>query len=324
MTTDPLRAALLDGRLANPDAVLHVRESAVAPSGMRAIDVLPMGGIAIRVLPDRGMDLGQAWFSGVPLAWVSEVGEVEPIANLVDVAWGNGFGGGLLTTCGLRNVGLPSEGHGLHGTFSHLSASDVTVERDLDRGVVTVKGIVVDDREVPELRVERSISTFAGRGRLEVVDVTTNLGDRDAEAPLLYHCNFGYPLWTDGAALELGDVETTARDDASRPALPSHLSPPTVTEGDEWVLEHRLTSGEGRAIVTNRDLGVSVELSWDGGSLPMLNQWIDRNPGMAVLGLEPANCTTRGRAYERAHGGLPIIAAGEHRRTAITIEARPT
>ena len=47
MTTDPLRAALLDGRLANPDAVLHVRESAVAPSGMRAIDVLPMGGIAI-------------------------------------------------------------------------------------------------------------------------------------------------------------------------------------------------------------------------------------------------------------------------------------
>jgi hypothetical protein len=186
-----------------------------------------------------------------------------------------------------------------------------------------VSGVVLDDREVPELRVERSITTFAGRGRVEIIDVTTNLGDQDAEAPLLYHCNFGYPLWTDGAVLELGDVETSPRDDASRRALRGQGNPPTMAEGDEWVLEHTLLGRTGRAFITNRDLGVAVELSWDGAVLPMLNQWIDPNPGMAVLGLEPANCTTRGRAYERAHGGLPIIAAGGRRTTGITIEARP-
>lgn len=322
MGTDSIQSAILDGRLANVDAVLQVREGTVAPSGMRAIDIIPMGGIAIRVLPDRGLDLGQAWFRGVPLAWVSQVGEVEPITNLVDMAWGNGFGGGLLTTCGLRNVGMPSEGHGLHGTFSHLAASEVTVARDVALGVVTVDGVVLDDRETPELRVERSIRTFAGKGRVEIVDVTSNLGDRDAEAPLLYHCNFGYPLWTAGAVLELGEVETALRDEASRPALVSHRSAPSVAEGPEWVLEHVLVEPRGKAVVSNEDVGVAVELSWDGVELPILNQWIDRNPGMAVLGLEPANCSTRGRAHERAHGRLPIIPAGGRRTTGITIEAR--
>ena len=32
--------------------------------------------------------------------------------------WRTSWGGGLVTTCGLRNVGAPSEGYGLHGEIS--------------------------------------------------------------------------------------------------------------------------------------------------------------------------------------------------------------
>jgi hypothetical protein len=62
----------------------------------------------------------------VPLAWVSAVGERGPLGGrLRDDDWLRGFGGGLVATCGLRNVGAPSEGHGLHGEISHQPARDV-------------------------------------------------------------------------------------------------------------------------------------------------------------------------------------------------------
>ena len=89
-TMTDLITALASGRLPNVDAVLWAREGQDAETGMRVVDVAPAGGIAVRMLPDRGLDLGQAWFAGHPLAWVSEVGEAPPIpvGELVDLVWG--------------------------------------------------------------------------------------------------------------------------------------------------------------------------------------------------------------------------------------------
>src|SRR5918996_1641440 len=39
------------------------------------------------------------------------------------------FGGGLMVTCGLRNVGVPSEGQGQHGDFTFQKATVEAVER---------------------------------------------------------------------------------------------------------------------------------------------------------------------------------------------------
>jgi hypothetical protein len=288
------------------------------------VDVTPAGGIAVRILPDRGLDLGQAWFAGHPLAWVSQVGEAPPIpvGELVDLVWGNAFGGGFLVTCGLRNVGMPSEGHGLHGTFSHLSASEVEVRRDIDAGTITVTGVITDDLDAPELRLDRSITTHAGTGRIDVVDVTTNEGSEPAEVPILYHCNFGFPLWDEGAEF-MADVEaTTARDPGSAPALGTWTRGQPIEEGPECVLEHRPAAGRpGHASVRNPGIGIEVGIAWDTATLPVLNQWIDRSPSMAVLGIEPANCTTRGRATDRADGRLPVLGPGESRVTGLTITA---
>lgn len=115
--------ALATSALPNLDAVLKASESVIstgAAAGCRAIDLDVWDGVSLRLYPDRGLDIVQAWYRGVPLAWISAIGESGPLDDLEDVAWGTAFGGGLMTTCRLRNVGMPAEGHGLHGTFSDL------------------------------------------------------------------------------------------------------------------------------------------------------------------------------------------------------------
>jgi hypothetical protein len=325
-----LEDALGSGRLANADAVLWVRESIVdaGPSaGNRAIDVRTWEGIGCRILPDRGLDLGQAWYRGVPLAWVSEAGETGPLEHLEDLAWTAGFGGGLVVTCGLRNVGMPAEGHGLHGTFSHLSAADLKVGREVsgDAGTVVVSGTLLDADPVAPFRVDRTIRVLAGTGRIDLQDVTTNLGLEPAPAPLLYHCNFGYPLWSPPARLEMEVAATTARDPDSAVALDCWHLPPALEPAPERVLEHTLPEGTswGTARIVNPELGVAVTVSWDRAELPRLNQWLDPNPGMAVLGIEPANCSTGGRAHDRARGRLPMLEPGRERTTRLRLEAVP-
>ena len=109
--TMSIQEALAEGRLPNADAVLVSRSSRVdGEFGMRALDIRCWDGIDLRVLPDRGFDLGQAWFAGVPLAWVSAVGETGPLDRPEGMDWSTRFGGGLMVTCGLRNVGMPAEG----------------------------------------------------------------------------------------------------------------------------------------------------------------------------------------------------------------------
>ena len=321
-----IRAALDDGRLSNIDAVLWVRESTIAAgaaAGTRAIDVRPWDGIACRIYPDRGLDIGQAWFADVPLAWVSQVGEAAPLSELGGMAWSEAFGGGLMTTCGLRNVGMPSEGHGLHGTYSHLSAQNVTVSREVggDGASVTVTGTIRDAAD-PVFVLRRSIRVYAGVGRIEIEDVTVNEGSTAGAAPILYHFNFGYPLWAPPAQLEVPTVATVARDPASKVALDSWHVPPDVVTAPERVLEHDLGDlADGWARLSNEDLGVAIRLRWDRATLPRLNQWLDPNPGMAVLGVEPANCSTRGRAADREAGFSPMLAVGASRTTSVVVEA---
>jgi len=133
----PAAQYLQAGMIANADQLASVTASTMsggAAHGCRALELRVMGGIDLRLLPDRGLDIGAAWFAGIPLGWISAVGETGPLSALQGSAWLDAFGGGLLVTCGLRNVGAPSEGHGLHGRYSHLPARNVLVTRTVKDG----------------------------------------------------------------------------------------------------------------------------------------------------------------------------------------------
>src|SRR4029450_7214043 len=166
------RAAVM---VANLDAIASATASRTE-GGWGALGVRVGGGIERRLLPDRGFDCFGAWYRGVPLAWVSGVGERGPISGrLRDDDWLRGFGGGLGATCGLRNVGAPSEGHGLHGEISHQPARDVRVERSVEGDRVRLQASATI-AEVSALghhfELERTWTTRTGEGLLELVDVT--------------------------------------------------------------------------------------------------------------------------------------------------------
>lgn len=268
-----------------------------------AIDVRALGGLALRIHPQRGLDVGAAWFRNVPVAWIGAAGE----GGVEGDDWRAAWGGGLVTTCGLDNVGAPSEGVGLHGTYTFLEARDVETERSLSE--VVVRGTVDDPRG---LRVERRIRTSVGSARVELADRTTNVADDALEAPVLYHVNLGWPLWDDGARVESDAAEVRPRDEAAAPHDWS-AAPPVPSDLPERVWEHVGASG---ATVVNERLGLQLKMESD---LPRLWQWVDPAPGVFALALEPANCSVLGRAHDRAQGTLPFLRPGEERSTRIAI-----
>lgn len=257
----------------------------------RAIDVRVEGGIDVRILPDRGFDIGNAWYRGTQIAWLSPLGEIRWQGDFA-----RSFGGGLVTTCGLRNVGRPSEGQPQHGWFTSLPATDVRIEDRSARARIV-------EAEVPgaTLELEREIVLD---GALRITDVTRNLGLAPEPAPILYHCNF---LWD---SVEIDSDEVHPRDDDAAAGDWRELGP----RGPERVYEH---VGASSAIVARGEVRITV--TW---TLPRLWQWI--HPEYGVLGIEPANCSVLGRAHDRAEGRLPVLEPGEERETSIMITAEST
>jgi hypothetical protein len=243
---------------------------------------LDHGALSVDVLPTRGLDLGAARLDGKRFSWESSLGHVPWRGESVD-----SFGGGLMFTCGLGNVGVPSEGQPQHGRYTSLPAYDVEVERNV------IRGHVVDQA----LELLREITV--GAGAVRVIDVVRNAGTASEPAPLLYHVNL---LW-DTVATDADEV--VPRDDDARAGNWREPGPP----GPERVYEH---IGASSATVAFGNVRVNVR-----SSLPRLWQWID--PSLGVLGIEPANCSVLGRAHDRAEGRLPVLAPGETRTSTLEI-----
>jgi hypothetical protein len=310
-------------RLANLEAISSASASR-ADGGWRALDLRAWDGIDVRLLPDRGLDCFGAWYRGVPLAWVSAVGEHAPISGrLRDDDWLRGFGGGLVATCGLRNAGAPSEGHGLHGEISHQPARDVRVARwvDGDQVLVSASATVAEVSALGHhLELRRTWTVRTGEGRLELVDLTRNLGREPEAAPLLYHVNLGAPLWSPGATLALDARRTMPRDDDA--VEPWDRALDVVPGARERVFEHEVAPGEDgwcAAAVDSPPTGLRLVLRWEAAALPRMHQWVHPAPGIAVLGLEPANCSVLGRAADRAAGRLPVLDPGQERVTRLEV-----
>ena len=241
-------------------------------------ETLTAGDLAVDVLPARGLDLGEARFCGRAFSWESPLGHIPWQGDFA-----RSFGGGLLVTCGLRNVGPPSEGQPQHGWYSSLPARDVAVEARSARGRIV-------DAEVPGPTLELTREIVLTPDRVRVTDTVKNRGADTEPAPLLLHVNL---LWGE---LEVDSTEVVPRDADAAAGDWRTLGP----RGPERVYEHL---GNRRATVARDGLRVTVT-----SSLPRLWQWVA--PTYGVLALEPANCSVLGRAADRAAGRLPALEPG--------------
>jgi hypothetical protein len=258
-------------------------------------------------------------------------------AYFEEAHWLRSFHGGLLTTCGLQNVGLPSEDegvrHGLHGRISNVPARNVVhhvIEED-GRLVAEISGEVREtDVFGSDLLLRRRIRLPAGETVVHVEDEVVNQGFAPTPLLILYHVNEGYPVVADGARLLGPAADVVGRDAAATAVVDQHTTfGPPQDGASEHVFEHRLAeplAPTTSITIANADHrptgGIAVTVSWDPRQLPRLWQWRMLRSGMYVSGLEPANCGLAGRAAERQAGTLPVLEPGASHRSGVSIRVR--
>ena len=314
-----------DGRAALPDALASVDE-AVTAGGERALVVRVAGGISVDVLPDRGLDLGAAWWAGLPLAWRSP----HPRDPGPGRGWEDRFLGGLLATCGPDNIGSPRGGAGQHGTHHLTAAHDVRWWRERSGGEVEVhvSGSVAHTTLYgTRVVVDREVVVATGRPGVDVRDVVRNVGDTPVGVPLLYHVNLGGAVLVPGSRLV---TEAGAPVPASPlpPCRDAVTFPDPASAAPDVVAEHpgvRSAGGRAAAVVTPTGLAGTdadegggpgsgapeIVVEWQATTMPRLYSWLWPARGSWVLGVEPANAPLVGPERDGPHGGAPVLAPGE-------------
>jgi hypothetical protein len=320
------------GRLSQIGGITPFTHAEGKAKGTSTLRVRTARGLEFWVVPDKGLDLYEASFQGRSLCWHSPTGMVHPaFYSSRGLEWLKGFAGGLLTTCGLSTAGAPSrdqgEDLGLHGSISNTPAEKVCWSEKWEHGDCnfTISGTV---REAsvhgPNLVLHRTISSSLNSSALTIHDVVENQGVRTTPLMVLYHFNFGFPLLTPRSRVYAPSREVTPIDDFSRDTVEEWnlFGDPQLGLGEK-VYFHQMASGTDTVTVVlvsdEEDPSYGLAMTYDPRTLPKFNQWKMTSANHYVLGLEPANCNTRGREYERSQGTLQSLEPGEHREFSIEL-----
>lgn len=297
--------------------------------GVRVIDFDLGDGFEFTVVPDRGMDIFAARYQGMSLAWHSGVGVTAPAYYEPEgLGWLRSFAGGLVTTCGLSNVGAPTVDYGgelgLHGRVSNLPASSVYAggHWEGDEYIVTASGEVRESVVFGEnLALYRKIWGRIGERRFFIEDLVRNESYHRVPHQILYHINLGFPLVDAGSRLFTPSTRVTPRDaEARRDGHEWNLVINPVPEFAEKVYFHEMQADdEGNVwaglinftLWQGEPFGLYVKYSIE--QLPRFTEWKMMGEGDYVMGMEPANCGVLGRDVDRAQGTLVFLEPGEEK-----------
>jgi hypothetical protein len=296
-------------------------------SGLRIRNGL---GLDFTLLPDHGLDIFDISYKGTSLSWISSNGVVNN--HLFDergTGWLKSFAGGMLVTCGLRNVGPPvqedGEEFGLHGTYTSLPSEDLKInEYWKDQYFHIEVSAKVRESKVfgAKLVNHRTISVSSRNNAIAIKDRIVNEGHRPEALMILYHFNWGSPLLSQDSKLILKPLSTELRDKGMEPDSWNTFLKPQPQFQERVYLHHLEKNSEGRVgyelLNSTLDLGVHVE--WDHAALPYFTQWNMFGEGEYVLGLEPGNCFPCGRETERKNNRLEILPSFAEKEISITIE----
>lgn len=301
--------------------------------GSRVFQVWTGSGLSFSVLADRALDISACHYRGLPLAWVSAVGEAHPAYYEPEgLGWLRSFQGGLLVTCGLDQFGYPGQDEGetlgLHGRVSNLPARYVNYRTGWrgDNYELEITGEIRQARVFGEsLVLRRRILTALGSNKIRLEDEVTNEGFTSFPHMILYHFNPGYPLLSETAHLDVKVEKTIPRDADAEAGLSDWMNFQPPTEGyREQVFRHTPVAdleGYLKVELRNPALGLGLRWRYRQADLPHLFEWKMMGQGTYVLGVEPANSSgMAGRASARASGDLPYLAPGESRRYTLELE----
>jgi hypothetical protein len=299
--------------------------------GVRIADVRTGSGLRFQISLDRGMDISVAEYRGIPLAFRSSNGDVHPgMVEQKGLGWQKGFPGGLMTGCGMTQVGSPctddGQDLGQHGRLSYLPASSVcqALQWESDECVMSVSGIVREAMPSKEnLVLYRTVETRLGESVITIHDAVRNEGNARTPLMMLYHVNAGWPVVNETARLYLHNPCTEARDADARGGLADARTFSGPIAGyREQVFYHTLTAGSdglATALLTDsrKELGLFVRFRQ--AELPKFVEWKMMEQEVYVVGMEPANCRVERQTRERTAKTLQFLEPGEERHFLVQI-----
>lgn len=302
--------------------------------GMRIIDVNNGSGLNFTVYPDRGMDIGEASFCGIPLVWLPAEPAVAAAYEKEGIDWLRSWGGGMLTSCGLSNVGGPCEtaggSHGLHGRISHIPATEVNTSarwQNDSEYILSVSGRVNHSKVFGEkLVLSRQISVIAGCNTIFIDDQIENCGFSEEPFMMLYHMNFGWPLVNENSFISPVDHRVTPQGEVAAAGLKQwdKMQLPTAGFAEEVFYHDIPADADGMVAISlnNPDEKIRLTIACNKAELPYFAEWKQMGQGEYVLGLEPANCVPENQNTNRQKGILRTIAPGQiiHHKLAVTLE----
>jgi hypothetical protein len=303
-----------------------------AGRGVRVAWINTGSGLRYKVVIDRGMDIAEAFYNPFGLAWISRAGIRPPEhAAMAGLEWLRNWGGGLVTTCGISNMGSPENDEhgerGLHGRISNIPAEIISIRQpDPQNGLMdfSISGIIRESRVFgPHLELERTLSGTLGVPEIHLADRVTNRGNSPAPHMLLYHCNMGWPLIDKGTRLNWNGPWKSRG---------SELDDEIFHEGGNFrvcpdPMESHRDGGEACAFVdidaddagyctcsaVNPTLGFGLEIRFRKEQLPWLINWQHWGKGEYVTALEPGTNLTVGQSHARNNGTLIMLEPGESR-----------
>lgn len=296
--------------------------------GMECVDVRTGAGLSYTVMPGRGMDIGWCEYRGIPLSYISKVGMSSPSSFTgVRDQWRQCFPGGLVSTCGLSNVGtwcedentgIGMQSFGQHGRISNQQAYNVCVNEIWDGNIFRTE--VAGSVREAQLRAEnfvlrREVKSCLGESRLTVQDQIFNEDFMERPCMYLYHINLGYPLIDENArilASRKNPPEEIFRQNSASGIPVGHLTPPVHGKGEELHF-YKVPDKEPVQLlaVFNPKIRLLVYIRYNTITLPCLTVWKMMGESDYVVGIEPGNCIPKGRIFHREHQMLPVLMARE-------------
>lgn len=322
------------GRIEQIGGVRRLRLQEGREDGVEMIQVRTGAGLEFNVSPHRGLDISLAQFLGTPLSWQSPNGDAHPAYfHGEGLEWLRTAAGGLMMTCGMRQVGSPcideGESLGIHGRAHHLAASHVAAQGEWidDNYVMTVSGRVDETRIFGEnLRYSRIIQSRLGENVIRIQDTVENAGFATTPFMMLYHFNFGWPLIGEKTRFLFPSRQVQPREKETPLEGYTQWSAPDPAfkervyyHGDfQKFRDPKLGIELAEVTLSNPEFPaggevrpVKVSLRWSVESLPTLVQWKMPGAGTHVLGIEPSNCFVGGRKLERERKALRFLEPGE-------------
>lgn len=292
--------------------------------GARAINV-NTGIFQFEVLPSRCLDVSRGSYKGLPFGYFSKSGVRHPayFSKIDPSGFADNFFAGALTTCGMHNIGGPSElngrRHELHGEMSNIPAEKVGVSETWngEECSYTITGEMRHSRFYAEdLVLKRKITAKMGESSFIIEDEVENQDFSPSTCLLLYHSQFGFPFLDVDTRLVTSPVDRIEARPGVSPDLIKdckRFSAPIDGEPEQCFYHFFKPDANGRAAAClfNPNLGekgMGVFVRFDTKTLPYFVEWKMMRSREYVCGLEPgtAPLDNRGEDILRAAELKPL------------------